>query len=87
MIMIIINLEIDIIDDEQSHENGEDAESSTNSKVKKIIKFTSYQKTKKVFTEEEIKDRNCRTIKVINIPIEIPNYQIRVHNILIRRCV
>ncbi|CAB5189092.1 unnamed protein product [Rhizophagus irregularis] len=30
MIMIIINLEIDIIDDEQSHENGEDAESSTN---------------------------------------------------------
>ncbi|CAB4385741.1 unnamed protein product [Rhizophagus irregularis] len=26
----IINLEIDIIDDEQSHENGEDAESSTN---------------------------------------------------------
>ncbi|POG66260.1 hypothetical protein GLOIN_2v1780757 [Rhizophagus irregularis DAOM 181602=DAOM 197198] len=73
----IINLEIDIIDDEQSHENGEDAESSTNSKVKKIIKFTPYQKTKKVFTEEEIKDRNCRTIKVINIPIEIPNYQIR----------
>ncbi|CAB5321398.1 unnamed protein product [Rhizophagus irregularis] len=73
----IINLEIDIIDDEQSHENGEDAESSTNSKVKEIIKFTPYQKTKKVFTEEEIKDRNCRTIKVINIPIEIPNYQIR----------
>ncbi|CAB4391377.1 unnamed protein product [Rhizophagus irregularis] len=52
----IINLEIDIIDDEQSHENGEDAESSTN---------------------KEIKNRNCRTIKVINIPIEIPNYQIR----------
>ncbi|CAB5345937.1 unnamed protein product [Rhizophagus irregularis] len=50
----IINLEIDIIDDEQSHENGEDAESSTNSKVKEIIKFTPYQKTKKVFTEEEI---------------------------------
>ncbi|CAB5384418.1 unnamed protein product [Rhizophagus irregularis] len=73
----IINLEIDIIDDEQSHENGEDAESSTNSKVKEIIKFTPYQKTKKVFTEEEIKDRNCRMIKVINIPIEIPNYQIR----------
>ncbi|UZO05280.1 uncharacterized protein OCT59_025638 [Rhizophagus irregularis] len=73
----IINLEIDIIDDEQLHENGEDAESSTNSKVKEIIKFTPYQKTKKVFTEEEIKDRNCRTIKVINIPIEIPNYQIR----------
>ncbi|CAB5347320.1 unnamed protein product [Rhizophagus irregularis] len=73
----IINLEIDIIDDEQSHENGEDAESNTNSKVKEIIKFTPYQKTKKVFTEEEIKDRNCRTIKVINIPIEIPNYQIR----------
>ncbi|CAB4399497.1 unnamed protein product [Rhizophagus irregularis] len=73
----IINLEIDIIDDEQSHENGEDAELSTNSKVKEIIKFTPYQKTKKVFTEEEIKDRNCRTIKVINIPIEIPNYQIR----------
>ncbi|UZO24597.1 uncharacterized protein OCT59_016893 [Rhizophagus irregularis] len=37
----IINLEIDIIDDEQSHENGEDAESSTNRDASRAV-FNKY---------------------------------------------
>lgn len=73
----IINLEIDIIDDDQSRDNNETSESDNNQTVKETVKFTPYNKVKKVFTDEEKEERNRRTIKVINIPIEIQNYQIR----------